>query len=433
MTSTSSKKPKYTFTTETELGLGMLADPNKLKIIGENKSESSLSSSDSLTTSSDSDSRSKSTIKIVEDRVKSMIGGNNISGIKNPGIPTTTSKPTDSFASKFFGPKITKPVNKNTDKKAKNKMFMEQSKELPYDQLPAKVQKFKKLEKFAKLMHLKNNCGIKLTQEYSLNSKYEDMEFELQYHTNVMNKKKGVELWKSFISNGVTAVEFMNDRFDPFGFKLNGWSEHIKVGIDDYDEVLGELYEKYKGKGKKVEPEIKLLIMIITSAATFHASKALGDTIPGLDDVLKNNPDLIHKLNRTIGGSKKTQDDVINEVNTYQRDLYDQMLREKKDTNNKINENEIENMKLRSENKNQKMKIDSLYKQNQDKNVNHITRESSGPQNLGEIIKKIKANKDIGNNGSDSSRLSLSETISSASEKRKRNKRRSKNIIKIAT
>ena len=179
-----------------------------------------------------------------------------------------------------------------------------------------------------------------------------------------MNKKKGVELWKSFISNGVTAVEFMNDRFDPFGFKLNGWSEHIKVGIDDYDEVLGELYEKYKGKGKKVEPEIKLLIMVITSAATFHASKSLGDTIPGLDDVLKNNPDLIHKLNRTIAGSKKTEKDVMNEVNNYQRDLYDQMLQEKKDAQNKINENEIENMNLKSENKNQKMKIDALYQQN---------------------------------------------------------------------
>ena len=47
-------------------------------------------------------------------------------------------------------------------------------------------------------MHLKNNCGVKLTQEYNLNSKYEDMEFELQYHTSIANKKKGIELWKAF-------------------------------------------------------------------------------------------------------------------------------------------------------------------------------------------------------------------------------------------
>jgi hypothetical protein len=433
--SQTNNKPKFTFTTETDVGLAMLADPDKLKVIGEN-SDSSLSSSDTLTTSSDSDSRSKSTIKVVEDRVKNLVSGgfmNNIGDGDNIPNPSNKFKPINTTGTeKFFGPKITKPSDsKKVDTKAKNKMFMEQSKELPFDQLPPKVQKFKKLEKFAKLMHLKNNCGIKLTQDYSLNSKYEDMEFELQYHTNMMNKKKGVELWKSFISNGITAVEFMNDRFDPFGFKLNGWSEHIKVGIDDYDEVLGELYEKYKGKGKKVEPEIKLLIMIITSAATFHASKSLGDTIPGLDDVLKNNPDLIHKLNRTIAGSKKTGKDVMNEVNNYQRDLYDQMLQEKKESQHKINENEIENMKLKSENKNQKMKIDSLYKQNISNNTNHIT-ESSGPKNLGDIIKKMKS-KRTNKDDSDSSRLSLSETISSASEKRKRNRKRGNNVIRIAT
>ncbi len=434
--SSNTSNPKFTFTTETDLGLGMLADPDKLKIIGEDKSDSSLSSSDSLTTSSDSDTRSKSTIKIVEDRIKNMVGGqtNNI----NPTIPSTGQNGINT--DKFFGPKVSKSGdrNKKEDKKAQNKMFMEQSKELPFDQLPPKVQKFKKLEKFAKLMHLKNNCGIKLTQEYSLNSKYEDMEFELQYHTNVMNKKKGVELWKSFISNGVTAMEFMNDRFDPFGFKLNGWSEHIKVGIDDYDEVLGELYEKYKGKGKKIEPEIKLLIMIVTSAATFHASKALGDSIPGLDDVLKNNPDLIHKLNRTIGGSKKTQDDVINEVNNYQRDLYDQMLREKEDAVEKINENEIENLKLRSENRNQKIKIENMHKTNMSNNKSHITKEENmeGPKNLASIIKKIKAGKTLENlDSDDSSRLTSSETVSSASDKRKRNKKRNskRNIISIAT
>lgn len=425
------KKPKFTFTTETDVGLGMLADPDKLKMIGEDNSSDSLSSSTSLSTSSD-DNNSRSTILKVEDKVNEMVSGgfNNNNNNKNIGVNSVGTE-------KFFGPKVTKPGDdKNKVQNEKTKMFMEASKELPFDQLPPKVQKFKKLEKFAKLMHLKNNLGIKLTQDYSLNSKYEDMEFELQYHTNVMNKKKGVELWKSFISNGVTAMEFMNDRFDPFGFKLNGWSEHVKVGIDDYDEVLGELYEKYKGKGRKMEPEIKLLIMIVTSAATFHASKALGDSIPGLDDVLKNNPDLIHKLNRTIGGSKKTQDDVINEVNNYQRDLYDQMLREKQEANTKIHDNEIENMKLRSENRNQKMKIESMHRSNMNNNKTHITKESNmeGPKNLGSIIKKIKAGRTTKIDSDSSSRLTSSETISSASERRKNKKRSGKrNIISIAT
>jgi len=419
------KKKKFTFTTETDVGLGMLADPNKLRVVGEDESSESLSSSASLSTSSE-DNSSKTTILKVEDKVNNMVKSGFVNDNNNNSAGTE----------KFFGPKVTKPEEAKKTQNEKAKMYMQASKELPFDQLPEKVQKFKKLEKFAKLMHIKNNLGIKLTQDYSLNSKYEDMEFELQYHTQIMNKKKGVELWKSFISNGVTAMEFMNERFDPFGFKLNGWSEHVKVGIDDYDEVLGELYEKYKGKGKKVEPEIKLLIMIVTSAATFHASKALGDNIPGLDDVLKNNPELIHKLNRTIAGSKKTQDDVINEVNNYQRDLYEQMLKEKKDTQDKLNNNEIENMRLRSENKNQKIKIENMHKMNMQNNKGHITKDAEieGPKNLASIIKKMKqqnASKNVSN--SSSSRLTSSETISSDSEKKRRVRSKGRNIISIAT
>jgi hypothetical protein len=419
------KKNKFTVSTDTDLHLNYLADPGKVVVIPNRDDNDSLSSDTSLSTSSDSDTTTTTTNIKVEDHVRNMI---------KPEKKDNTNTATSWFGKAFGGGKPaneTKPVPNGVDK---TRMYMEQSKELPFDQLPVKVQKFKKLEKFAKLMHLKNNCGVKLTQEYNLNSKYEDMEFELQYHTSIANKKKGIELWKGFITNGVTAMEFMNERFDPFGFKLGGWSEHVKVGIDDYDEVLGELYEKYKGKGKKVEPEIKLMIMLVTSAATFHASKSLGDTIPGLDEVLKNNPELIHKLNRTIAGSKKTENDVVNEVNNYQRDLYDQMLREKRSAQDEINNNEIENMKLRAENNNQKRRIDELHKQNVNVNVNQSNNQqqrTSGPSNLGDIIKKMKE----GNRRNDkkSSRLSFYETLSSNSSNSDRRKRRTKNIISIAT
>ena len=121
---------------------------------GEDNSSDSLSSSTSLSTSSD-DNNSRSTILKVEDKVNEMVSGgfnkNNNIGVNSVG--------TD----KFFGPKVTKQGDdKNKGQNAANqktKMFMEASKELPFDQLPPKVQKFKKLEKFAKLMHLKNNLG----------------------------------------------------------------------------------------------------------------------------------------------------------------------------------------------------------------------------------------------------------------------------------
>ena len=146
--------------------------------------------------------------------------------------------------------------------------------------------------------------------------------------------------------------------------------------------------------------------------------------------------ELIHKLNRTIAGSKKTQDDVINEVNNYQRDLYEQMLKEKKETQDKLNNNEIENMRLRSENKNQKIKIENMHKMNMQNNKGHITKDAEieGPKNLASIIKKMKqqgVSKNVSN--SSSSRLTSSETISSDSEKKRRVRSKGRNIISIAT
>ena len=53
----------------------------------------------------------------------------------------------------------------------------------------------------------------------------------------------------------VSALEFLNNKFDPFDLKLDGWSESITENLDEYDDVFGELHEKYGGK-TNVAPEL---------------------------------------------------------------------------------------------------------------------------------------------------------------------------------
>ena len=36
---------------------------------------------------------------------------------------------------------------------------------------------------------------------------------------------------------GVTGLEFLNNKFDPFSIKLDGWSESVNDNIFDYDET----------------------------------------------------------------------------------------------------------------------------------------------------------------------------------------------------
>ena len=94
----------------------------------------------------------------------------------------------------------------------------------------------------------------------------------------------------------ISIVEFMNYRFDPFDLKLNGWSESIHENINDYDDVFEELHEKYKGKGE-MAPELKLLLMVGGSGFMFHLTNTMFKTsLPGMDDILKQNPDLMKQF-----------------------------------------------------------------------------------------------------------------------------------------
>ena len=60
-------------------------------------------------------------------------------------------------------------------------------------------------------------------------------------------------------------MEFLNNRFDPFDVKLDGWGEQINENITDYDDIFSELHDKYKSKAS-MSPELKLLFQLGGSA-----------------------------------------------------------------------------------------------------------------------------------------------------------------------
>merc|ERR1711935_913791 len=106
----------------------------------------------------------------------------------------------------------------------------------------------------------------------------------------------GVKLYKNLIVNLASVVESGNDKYDPFDFQLSGWSQHMNIEVDSYEDVLEELYEKYKGKGNKMSPELKLMLLVGFSASAFHFSKKHLSNVPGLDKVMENNPEIISNI-----------------------------------------------------------------------------------------------------------------------------------------
>jgi len=161
-------------------------------------------------------------------------------------------------------------------------------------QLTPQEVRMKKIELLRKLSEIKSK-GFALTKEYDFNSSLEEMEYEFELLKSFVDKRNGIKVYKNILLNGVSIMEFLNEKYDPFDFHLEGWGEHMSVEVDSYDDVLEELYEKYKGTGKKMAPEVKLLLLLVASGSAFHFSKSQS-SIPGLEAVISKNPELISKL-----------------------------------------------------------------------------------------------------------------------------------------
>lgn len=140
-----------------------------------------------------------------------------------------------------------------------------------------------------------------LSRHYSIDDDPDEMEAEYKMHKDRRDKRNQVKFYKGILLNIVSGVEFVNGKYNPFEFKLKDWSKQVATELDDYTEVLEEIYEKYKDKGGKMAPEFKLLMMIVFSGVTFHVSGMLFGS-EGLGSTIKSNPNMIGQL---LGGLMK--------------------------------------------------------------------------------------------------------------------------------
>jgi hypothetical protein len=153
--------------------------------------------------------------------------------------------------------------------------------------------KFKKLE----------NQGIRTTMNYNMNSHLEDMRNEFIKLKKQREVDNSVKFQRKMLMACVTGLEFMNGRFDPFNVKLDGWSESVNENLNDYDEIFEELGEKYGGAGE-MSPEIRLMFTLAGSAFMFHLSNTMfKSSIPGMDDVLRQNPELMKQFAEAAVGT----------------------------------------------------------------------------------------------------------------------------------
>lgn len=146
-----------------------------------------------------------------------------------------------------------------------------------------------KLEKYRRL-------GVQGVKKFNMSNDLEEMRQEFNRIKHQRELESAVKFQRKALMACVTGIELLNNKFDYFDVKLDGWSESVHENIDEYNEVFEELYDKYKERAK-MAPELKLLMMVGGSAFMFHMTNSMfKSSIPGMEDILKQNPELMKQF-----------------------------------------------------------------------------------------------------------------------------------------
>lgn len=137
--------------------------------------------------------------------------------------------------------------------------------------------------------------GIKLPKKFSMSSDYNEIKYEYNRIKKDIELDSSIKMQKKVLMTTVNGIEILNNKFDPIGARLNGWSSNVYEDLDSYDDIFEELHEKYRGK-TNIPPEVRLLMGIGGSAFMYHMSNSFSKQLPGLDEILKNNPEIARKL-----------------------------------------------------------------------------------------------------------------------------------------
>ncbi len=148
-----------------------------------------------------------------------------------------------------------------------------------------------KAELINKLQRLEAK-GFPVSKRFTMDNSLDEIKGEYTRLVDARQLETSIKFQRNMLMGFVTGLEWMNNRFDPFDLKLDGWSEGVHENIEDYDEIFEELYDKYKERGK-MPPEARLIFQLAGSGFMCHVSNQFfRSKMPSADDIFKKNPEL---------------------------------------------------------------------------------------------------------------------------------------------
>ena len=204
----------------------------------------------------------------------------------NPDLNVSDSKLGEATSSTLGGfAKTWDGFMKSNDTPNKEPVYVEKT-------LTERERRRKKRAMLKKLDDWQEKGTFKSSSRFDLNSNYEEIEDEYETAMEDKRKKDSIKLQGWWFMTFVNSIEYGNTVFNPFDLNLDGWGEQVSEDLDSYEEIFGELHEKYKGG--KMAPELSLLLRVGFSAAVLNFSnKALSSATPAFNDVIKQSPELM--------------------------------------------------------------------------------------------------------------------------------------------
>jgi hypothetical protein len=152
-------------------------------------------------------------------------------------------------------------------------------------------EKKKKTELINKLQRLEQK-GFQVSRRFTLDNSLDEIKTEYTRLVDARQLETSIRFQRNMMMGLVTGIEWMNNKFDPFDVKLDGWSESVHENIEDYDDIFEELYDKYKERGQ-MPPEARLLFQLAGSGFMCHISNSFfRSKMPSAENIFKANPDL---------------------------------------------------------------------------------------------------------------------------------------------
>lgn len=186
-------------------------------------------------------------------------------------------------------------IDYNNDMGIDNSDVMAQRLKAEKERMEAQMNE--KREILYQMQRLKDK-GYTLPREFTIQSDIEEMRTEYDRLKREREVDASVRFQRKMLMACVTGVEFLNERFDPFAMRLDGWSETVHDNLTDYDDIFEELHDKYKSTGKKMAPELRLMMGLSGSAFMYHLTNSMfkSQPLPGVEDVLRSDPNLMRQF-----------------------------------------------------------------------------------------------------------------------------------------